>query len=130
MPYYSLQVTFATELEEEDQLLEYLQDVGISFLEVLCHDKVSDPHFEAMVFGITVFGQALNSTCGSIAQGRISIQTSCPVPDAAWINCMPADANIRQAKIAETTVNEKGTPISLTDEDSWIELELAPISSL
>lgn len=119
MPYYSLQVTFATELEEEDQLLEYLQDLGISFLEVLCHDKVSDPHFEAMVFGITVFGHA---------QGRISIQTSCPVPDVAWANCMPFDANIRAAQISETRVTEKGTPITTSNEDSWIELELASIS--
>jgi hypothetical protein len=120
MPYYSLQVTFATELDEEEQLLEYLQEVGISFLEVLCHDKVSDPHFEAMVFGVSVFGRsaAYNST---LVQGRISIQTSCPVPDTAWANCMPADANIRQAQIAETRT---GVPVAV---DSWIELELAPV---
>ena len=117
MPYYSLQVTFATEEEGEEQLLEYLQDVGISFLEVLCHDKVSDPHFEAMVFGVTVF-----SGSSSMCQGRISIQTSCPVPDAAWANCMPADANIRRAQISEIRA-----PGASAEEDSWIELELAPV---
>ena len=122
MPYYNLQVTFATEEEDEEQLLGYLQDMGISFLEVLCHDKVSDPHFEAMVFGITVFGRA-----GCICQGRISIQTSCPVPDAAWANCMPMDANIKRAQIAETRITEKGDPIGLSDDDTWIELELAPV---
>lgn len=116
MPYYSLQVTFATELDEEEQLLEYLQELGVSFLEVLCHDKVSDPNFEAMVFGVTVFGRA-----GCMCQGRISIQTSCPVPDAAWAGCMPADANIRRAQIVET---KKRTP---TTEDSRLELELAPV---
>jgi hypothetical protein len=121
MPYYSLQVTFATEEEGEEQLLEYLQDMGISFLEVLCHDKVSDPHFEAMVFGVSVFGRSVDAALGSIlAQGRVSIQTSCPVPNEAWTGCvepLALDKNIRQAQIAETR-----TPGGA--EEAWLELRL------
>ncbi len=119
MPYYSLQVTFATELDEEEQLLEYLQEVGISFLEVLCHDKVSDPHFEAMVFGVTCMGS------GTTTQGRISIQTSCYVPDAAWLDCtgpLSLDTNITKAELAPQLVSETGMPKGHPTE--WMNLPL------
>lgn len=95
MPYYSLQLTFRESVaEEEEQLLEYLQELGISFLEVLCNDLVSNPTFEAMVFSTAAFGPL---------QGRISIQTSCPVPDEAWLACtapLSLDLKLEKAEIA------------------------------
>ena len=121
MPYYCLQVTMRSEEEHnEDQLLEYFQDQGISFLEVLCHDKVSDPHFEAMVFGVALLGAA-----GGTVQGRISIQTSCHVPDTAWLDCtgpLSLDKNITKAEIAPYHVTEAGDPKGHPTE--WMNLPL------
>jgi len=120
MPYYCLQITMSAEEQAEEQLLEYFQDLGISFLEVLCHDKVSDPHFEAMVFAVTLLG-----TPGSTVQGRVSIQTSCYVPNDAWLDCtgpLSLDTNITKAELAPQLVSETGQPLGSPSD--WMNLPL------
>ena len=120
MPYYCLQLTMKMEEpSSEEQLLEYFQDLGISFLEVLCHEKTSDPHFEAMVFGVTLSGG------GSTVQSHISIQTSCYVPDEAWLDCtgpLALDTQIIKAELAPQLVTESGQPKGFPSE--WMNLPL------
>ena len=118
MPHYCLQVSMPSECPPcphkpgkeslnwvrptEEQELKYFREIGDLFVKELCNHIPNSSIAQVSCFG-----------SGETVTGRISIKTSCNIPEDVWLKCtgpLYLDKNIRDAAINNQLTSATGEP--------------------